>query len=60
MDAESGGKLDDLDYIKQELFEKANVILPELEVSKVSMRLMLSAINLQLKRPTNEYQKQPR
>jgi len=45
VDAESGGKLDDLGYIKQALFEKANVTLPDLEVSKVSMRLMLSAIN---------------
>ena len=44
-EAESSGKLDDLDYMKQELFEKTNVILPDLEVSKASMRMVLSAIN---------------
>lgn len=44
-DADKAGKLDDLSHLKDNLLNETGIHYPELEISKPSMRFMLSLIN---------------
>jgi glyoxylase-like metal-dependent hydrolase (beta-lactamase superfamily II) len=44
-DADEKGKMDDIAYMKNRLLTENNIELPDLEISKASMRFMLSIIN---------------
>jgi hypothetical protein len=38
-------KLDDLTYMREAIVKEANIVMPEVEIAKASMRIMLSLIN---------------
>lgn len=44
-DADKAGKLDDLSHLKNSLLSKTGMHYPELEISKLSMRFILSLVN---------------
>jgi hypothetical protein len=45
VDAESKGKLDDAAFIKESLLKELDITLPDLEIKKASMRIVLGTIN---------------
>lgn len=44
-EADKGGKLDDVKYLKETLIKEAALVIPDLEVTKTSMKMMLGIIN---------------
>jgi len=45
-EADKSGKLDDVKYLKEALIREAGLVLPDLELTKTSMIMMLKIINL--------------
>ena len=43
--ADQDGKLDDMDHLKERILREAGLVLPELEVSKPTARIMLNLVN---------------
>ncbi len=46
VEADKSGKLDDVKYLKETLIAEGRLVLPDLEVTKSSMQMMLGGINL--------------
>jgi len=44
-DVQKKDKLDDVNYIKERILQETNVVLPDLEINKTMMRIMLNVIN---------------
>ena len=45
VEAEKKGKLDDVTYLRETIVKEANIVMPEIEIAKASMRIMLSLID---------------
>jgi len=45
VESEKMGKLDDVSYLREAIVKEASIVMPELEISKASMRIMLSLID---------------
>ena len=45
VESEKKGKLDDVTYMREAIVKEASIVMPELEISKASMRIMLSLID---------------
>ena len=45
VDSDKKGKLDDMTYMRETIVKEANIEMPEIEIAKASMRIMLSLIN---------------
>jgi glyoxylase-like metal-dependent hydrolase (beta-lactamase superfamily II) len=45
VESEKKGKLDDVTYLREAIVKEAKIVMPELEISKASMRIMLSLID---------------
>ena len=46
VDSDKKGKLDDVTYMRKAIVKEANIVMPEVEIAKASMRIMLSLINM--------------
>jgi glyoxylase-like metal-dependent hydrolase (beta-lactamase superfamily II) len=46
VEADKQGKLDDVKYLKETLIREAKLVIPDLELTKKSMQMMLGGINL--------------
>jgi len=46
VDSDKKGKLDDVIYLREAIVKEANIVMPEVEIAKASMRIMLSLINM--------------
>jgi hypothetical protein len=44
-ESDKKGKLDDVTYMRETIIKRAGIEMPELEISKATMRFMLSLIN---------------
>ena len=45
VDSNKKGKLDDITYLRETIVKEANIVMPEIEIAKTSMRIMLSLID---------------
>ena len=45
VESEKNGKLDDVTYMRETIVKEASIVMPDLEISKTSMRIMLSLID---------------
>ena len=45
VESEKKGKLDDVTYMRETIVKEASIVMPELEISKASMKIMLSIID---------------
>jgi glyoxylase-like metal-dependent hydrolase (beta-lactamase superfamily II) len=44
-EADKKGKLDDVTYLRENIVKEANIVMPEIEIAKASMRIMLSLMD---------------
>ena len=45
VESDKKGKLDDVAFMRETIVKEANIVMPEVEIAKASMRIMLSLIN---------------
>lgn len=45
VEADKKGKLDDVTYLRETIVKEANIVMPEVEIAKASMRIILSLID---------------
>lgn len=45
VESDKKGKVDDVNYMREAIVKRTNIIIPEIEIAKASMRIMLSLMN---------------
>ena len=45
VESDKKGKLDDVTYMREAIVKKTNIVMPEIEIAKAPMRIMLSLMN---------------